>query len=180
MRRMVFAVLSALVAMLLVVILQGSAPAHASHNWVWTWTRMASNTICIQNHTPSSWRAYYSAVDYDRARDIRVVWKNAYGQPYPYGRCRGFDAVIMILRKPDLGGAVGITQNLENPNLRYVYLDEGKFPEYSPGNRQHIISHEIGHAVGFGHNSSWSIMYGSWPAPQWLQPIDYQAINTRY
>jgi hypothetical protein len=135
--------------------------------------------LCVQDNGWTRWNDALPGVT-QRLRDhgINVVnWDDCSSQP---------DNVVVVIT------AVSTSENFCARTVRgaYVngvaqqktYIQMNMWPGYfnqchsTAAQRQHVVSHELGHYLGLVHNSEASVM-GSW-AYNWYTALDYSNLAT--
>ncbi len=154
-----------------------AASANASlEGWRWS-----GSTICVVNNTYSSyWPVATVIYRYDKAADLHVV---------SAGDCSSYSQKIWVSRYSSDDGRCGVTTVWmdEYKRVRYarVQLNTHYSSCLSSGTRRaHVLSHEIGHAIGLAHTSrndsvmsvsTWSYDHVPYPTS-----YDYSEIERRY
>lgn len=125
-----------LVAGAIVVGLPQTAQAHGDHA---TWTKPA---VCVETSADSSWGVRAAVKAWDAPVHL-TVRKD----------CRRVGIKVAVVNRPDADWA-GLAYVWDHPGhitrVRVV-LNAGTMSEYGRCHRQHVTSHELGHALGLPH-----------------------------
>ncbi len=162
-------------------LLAGALQAAATTTYFQQW-RFRTGVVCVETHGWQFWPAREAAARWSAAPDLTVVaWASCSSQPV---------SQRVVLRTYDNPAEYACAKTDPGP-----YLDSGGIvrtmtiwlnvaPRWKAGcyssasQRAHIISHELGHALGLAHRDGPSVM-ASW-SYQWPTSADLTQIELRY
>lgn len=155
-------------------------PAGSANGSLESW-RWSGSTICVVNNTYSSlWPVATVVQRYDASADLHVV---------SGGDCSSYKQKVWVSRYTASDGRCGVTTVWKDEYGRLLYARIQLNRYYSSclsssTRRAHVMSHELGHAVGLAHTSRYdSVMnvstwsYDNVPYPT---SYDYSEIERRY
>ncbi len=122
--------------------------SHAASVWIGHWgSRALERRICVEDHTGRSWPVHAAARKWSQSSRIEYYFLADCG-------ARRRKVKVFEVFRPDVSWA-GYTTVLFDSRLHYtrvrVYLNSAR-----PSVHRAIACHELGHAVGLGHNTSTS------------------------
>lgn len=158
----------------------GTTSAHDDglENW-----RFRTGVVCVDTHGWKMWPAREAAARFSASPDLEVVaWSDCSSQPSyqrvemtTYNDPNDFACAVVDPGKSlDRGGLVRTMTIKFNMAARWFNQCHA-----TAGQRAHLMSHELGHALGLAHRSSGASVMADWRY-QWPTGLDLQTVDKRY
>ncbi len=173
MHKIVGRLATGLIALLAAVGLLAATPALASANAKGGWK---GDKVYVVDHTGSLWRVGTGAEVMDDGSPLDLVYRTKC--PTPSSRC-----IDVYSPKKVSGSAVGLTKTTVSNGYivdAKVYLENDWGKKASQAQRDAVIRHELGHAVGLGHTSRKTSIMHNPPAVIKPDKKDLSKLNKLY